>query len=46
MFLEIGIGLIILWLIGIIAMPVLGWFVHILLILAIISILIRIIKGK
>lgn len=38
--------LVVLWLIGFIAFPVLGWFIHILLVLAVISILLRIIRGK
>ena len=46
MLLTIGIILIVLWLIGLIAFPVIGWFIHILLVVAIIMILIRIIKGK
>jgi len=46
MLLTIAIILIILWLIGLIAFPVIGWFIHILLVIAIIMILIRIIKGK
>jgi hypothetical protein len=46
MLLTIGIILVILWLIGLIAFPVLGWFIHVLLVIAIIMILIRIIEGK
>jgi len=46
MLLNIGIVLIILWLIGFIAFPVMGWFIHILLGIAIIVILIRIIRGN
>jgi len=46
MLLNIGILLLILWLIGFIAFPVIGWFIHILLAIAIIMILIRIIRGK
>jgi len=46
MLLTIGFILIVLWLIGVIVFPVLGWFIHILLVVAIIMILIRIIKGK
>lgn len=46
MLLTIGVALIVLWLLGFIVFPVLGWFIHILLAVAIIMILIRIIKGK
>lgn len=46
MLLTIGLVLIALWLIGFIAFPVLGWFIHILLVVAVIVILIRIIKGE
>lgn len=46
MLVTIAIILVILWLIGWIAFPVLGWFIHILLVLAIILILIRLIQGR
>jgi hypothetical protein len=46
MLLNIGIALIVLWLVGLVAFPVLGWFIHVLLVIAIIVILIRIIRGK
>jgi hypothetical protein len=46
MLLKIAFVLIVLWLIGFVAFPVLGWLIHILLLIAIIMILIRIIKGK
>jgi membrane-bound ClpP family serine protease len=46
MLLTIGLILIVLWFLGFIFLPALGWFIHILLIVAIIMILIRIIKGK
>ena len=46
MLLTIGLVLIGLWLIGFIAFPVIGWFIHILLVIAIIMILIRIIRGR
>jgi hypothetical protein len=46
MLLTIGIILIVLWLLGLIAFPVLGWFIHLLLVLAIIVFLIRVIRGK
>jgi hypothetical protein len=38
--------LLILWLVGLIAFPVIGWFIHVLLVIAIIMILLRIIRGK
>ncbi|MDD2909192.1 MAG: lmo0937 family membrane protein [Candidatus Gracilibacteria bacterium] len=46
MLFTIAIILIILWLIGFISFHVIGSFIHILLVIAIIMILIRIIKGK
>ncbi len=46
MLLTIGLILIVLWLLGFIFLPVLGWSIHILLVAAITMILIRIIKGK
>jgi Family of unknown function (DUF5670) len=46
MLIEIAFVLIILWLIGFIAFPILGWFIHVLLVVAVITILVRIIKGK
>lgn len=42
----IAIVLIALWLIGIVTSYTLGGFIHILLVLAIIAVLIRLIKGK
>jgi hypothetical protein len=44
--LIIGFTLIVLWFIGFIIFPVMGWLIHILLVVAIIMILIRIIRGK
>ncbi|MCR4328907.1 MAG: lmo0937 family membrane protein [Patescibacteria group bacterium] len=46
MLLTIGFALVALWLIGVIAFPVIGWFIHVLLVIAIMVILIRIIKGN
>jgi len=46
MLLTIALVLVVLWLIGFIAFPVLGWFIHLLLVLAIIMVLVRLIKGK
>ncbi len=46
MLLTIGLVLLGLWLFGFIVFPVIGWFIHILLAIAIITILVRIIRGK
>ncbi len=46
MLLNIGIVLIVLWLVGVVAFPIIGWFIHILLVIAIVMILLRIIRGK
>lgn len=46
MFLTIGLVLLALWLVGFILFPVVGWFIHLLLVIAIITILVRIIRGK
>ncbi|KKR23805.1 MAG: hypothetical protein UT53_C0007G0023 [Candidatus Yanofskybacteria bacterium GW2011_GWD2_39_48] len=46
MLLTIGFILIALWLIGFIVFPVLGWFIHLLLIVAIVVVLVRFIRGK
>jgi len=46
MLLTIGIILIILWLLGLVTSYTLGGFIHILLVIAVIAILIRIIRGK
>jgi len=43
---TIAIILLILWLLGFIGFPVLGGFIHILLVVAIIMILVRIIRGE
>ncbi len=43
---TIAIILLILWLVGLIAFPVIGWFIHVLLVVAIIMILIRVINGE
>jgi len=45
MLLTIGIILIALWLVAFVGFHILGWFIHILLVVAVIMILIRIIKG-
>ncbi|MDR3557967.1 MAG: lmo0937 family membrane protein [Candidatus Pacebacteria bacterium] len=46
MLITIAVILIILWALGLLAFPVLGWFIHILLVIAIILILIRLIQGR
>ena len=46
MLLTIGIILIILWLVGVITAYTIGGFIHILLVIAIIVVLLRIIRGK
>lgn len=43
---TIAIILIILWLIGVVTANVIGGFIHILLVIAIIMVLLRLIKGK
>jgi len=45
MLLTIGFILIVLWLLGVVAFPVIGSFIHILLVVAIIVVLVRIIRG-
>lgn len=46
MLVTIAVILLILWLLGIIGVYTIGWFIHILLVLAAIAILIRIIYGE
>jgi len=46
MLLTIGFVLLALWFIGLIFFPVVGWFIHILLVVAIVIILFRIIRKK
>ncbi len=46
MLLTIGVVLIVLWLVGVIGFHVIGWFIHVLLIIAIIMILTRVIRGR
>lgn len=46
MLLTIGLLLIGLWLVGIIVFPLIGWVIHILLVVAVIVILLRIIRGN
>lgn len=46
MLLTIGIVLIVLWLLGIVTSYTMGGFIHILLVIAIIIILVRVIRGE
>lgn len=46
MLLTIGLVLIVLWLLGVVAFPVIGSFIHILLVIAIVVVLVRIIRGN
>jgi len=46
MLVTIAVILVILWAVGFFAFPVIGWSIHILLVLAIILILIRVIQGR
>lgn len=46
MLLSIGVVLIVLWLVGVIGFHVVGWFIHVLLVVAIIMFLVRVIGGK
>jgi hypothetical protein len=43
---TIAVVLLILWLLGVVGVYTIGWFVHILLVIAIVLILIRVIQGK
>ncbi len=43
---TIAVVLILLWAIGFIGFHVIGWFIHVLLVVAVIMILIRLIQGK
>jgi len=46
MFLTVGITLLVLWLLGFIIFPVVGWIIHLLLVVGIVVILIHTINGK
>lgn len=46
MLLTIGLILVGLWLIGFVGFHIIGWFIHVLLVVAIVVILLRIIRGK
>lgn len=43
---TIAVILLILWLLGVVGVYTIGWFIHVLLIVAIITILIRVIYGE
>ena len=43
---TIAVILIILWVLGIVGVFAIGWFIHILLVAAVILILVRVIRGK
>ncbi len=46
MLVTIAVLLLILWFLGVIGTYTIGWFVHLLLVLAVIMVLIRIIRGQ
>lgn len=46
MLIAIGIILLILWLLGVVGVYTIGWYIHILLVVAIIVFLVRIIQGR
>ncbi|MCX6715422.1 MAG: lmo0937 family membrane protein [Candidatus Taylorbacteria bacterium] len=46
MLITIALVLIVLWLLGIVGVYTIGWFIHILLVVAVILFLVRIIQGK
>lgn len=46
MLVTIAVILLILWILGVVGVYTIGWFIHILLIAAIVMFLIRIIQGK
>ncbi len=46
MLITIAVLLLVLWFLGVIGVYTIGWFIHILLVLAIIMFLIRIIQGR
>ena len=43
---TIAVVLVVLWLIGFVAFPIVGGFIHVLLVIAVILVLIRVIKGE
>lgn len=46
MLITIGVILLILWLLGVVGVYTIGWYIHILLVIAIIAFLVRVIQGK
>lgn len=46
MLFTIAVILIVLWLLGLVAFPVIGSFIHVLLVIAVIVVLVRIISGR
>ncbi|MEK7095559.1 MAG: lmo0937 family membrane protein [Patescibacteria group bacterium] len=46
MLITIAVILLILWFLGVVGTYTIGWFIHILLVIAIIMILIRVIRGE
>ncbi len=46
MLLTIAVILLVLWFLGVIGVYTIGWFIHLLLVLAIIMFLIRVIQGR
>ena len=46
MLVTIAVILVILWLLGFLAFPIMGGFIHILLVIAIVVVLVRVIRGR
>jgi asparagine N-glycosylation enzyme membrane subunit Stt3 len=46
MLITIAIILLVLWLLGVVGVYTIGWFIHILLVVAIVMFLVRVIQGK
>ena len=46
MLITIAIVLLVLWLLGVVGVYTIGWFIHVLLVVAIIMFLIRVIQGR
>lgn len=46
MLLTIAAVLVVLWLLGVVGVYTIGWFIHVLLVVAIIMVLIRVIQGR
>ena len=43
---TIAVVLILLWLLGVVTVHTMGWFIHILLVIAVVLILVRVIQGR